>query len=121
MNTDDSTKTKFFLVAGKKIARPAFYTLIFAIILAIVVALFIPYGIFIGIYILLIFLLLSYNINCTLVGHCKTWAWILTTAYIIYVTSSVILIFINKQTWINLYTRPKAAVNTTGNSRIKTK
>lgn len=121
MNTNDSDKTKFYMLAGKKIARPAFITLLSGIILALVIAIFIPYGVFIAIYVLLIFLLLSYNINCTLVGHCKTWAWILTVIYLIYVTISVIVIFTNKDAWIAMFMRPKTGSNISKSLKTKTK
>jgi type III secretory pathway component EscU len=54
-----------------------------------------PYGIFMSVYVLLLFLVLAYNVNCAQVGHCNTWAWVLTAIYIFYTVIAVILFVFN--------------------------
>jgi hypothetical protein len=82
-----------------KVTRAAFYTLIAGLILSIVIAFTFPVsGPLIGIFVLLVWVLLAYNINCVQVGHCYTWAWILTIFYLIYISFAVFaLIIYNKK------------------------
>lgn len=95
--------TKFMQFLGIKVSRASFYILITGMIVAIILAIFLPfpYNIFISIGCLLIVIMQSYTINCTQVGHCKIWAWILTSVFIFYICMYTIILLINRNTMFN--------------------
>lgn len=47
-----------------------------------------------GIAILPGFFLAAYNVNCVTVGHCTTWAWILTSIYTFYTLLIVVIMIL---------------------------
>lgn len=83
---------------GVKISLAAFLSLIAGIIVAILtmVAAPKPFGIFAGLLLLGGACLASYNVNCTQVGHCHVWAWVLTAVYIVGAVSAIIGFMTNK-------------------------
>lgn len=92
-------------VGKVKITKAAFVTIHAGILLATVLAFVGPYGVFISIYVLLLFSLLAYNVNCTQVGHCNTWAWILTFVYVFYVAIIIIMFFTKKDMLVKAVTQ----------------
>jgi hypothetical protein len=79
----NNVRTVSFL--GVKISLASFLSLIAGIIVA-VLTIFVapkPFGIFFGLVLLGSACLAAYNVNCTQVGHCHVWAWILAVIYII--------------------------------------
>lgn len=69
---------------GIKISLNAYIILIAGLIMCIVIMFIGPLGPLFGVIAFLFVILSAYNVNCTLVGHCKVWAWFLTVFYIIY-------------------------------------
>jgi hypothetical protein len=45
------------------------------------------------------FFLAAYNVNCVVVGKCKTWAWILTAFYLAYIALAIPAMFLK----VNVY------------------
>lgn len=85
---------KSYVIFGIPISLNALIVLVSGTILCIVIMfIYPPYTVFLGIYAFLIILLLSYNINCVIVGHCKVWAWFLTIFYVIYFTLAVLYLY----------------------------
>lgn len=70
---------------GEKITQQAYLIALAGIILAvIVVALTLNMqGVVIALALLLSFFIYAYNVNCTIVGKCHVWAWLLTILYIL--------------------------------------
>ena len=48
-----------------------------------------------GIAVLPGFFIAAYNVNCVTVGHCTTWAWILTSIYAFY-TAILVIVMLSK-------------------------
>lgn len=70
---------------GEKITQQAYLIALAGIVLAvIVVALTLNMqGVVIALALLLSFFIYAYNVNCTIVGKCHVWAWLLTILYIL--------------------------------------
>ena len=47
------------------------------------------YNVVAGLIVILPFFMGAYTVNCTIVGHCTVWAWILTIIYVINVLGVV--------------------------------
>ena len=78
---------------GIKISLNAYIILIAGLIMCIVIMFIGPYGPIAGIVAFLFVILVAYNVNCTLVGHCRVWAWFLTVFYIIYAIVIVMVMY----------------------------
>lgn len=84
---------------GEKITQQAYLIALAGIVLAvIVVALTLNMqGVVIALALLLSFFIYAYNVNCTIVGKCHVWAWLLTILYILNaVTVGTGLLFVGK-------------------------
>jgi hypothetical protein len=81
---DESQQVKMIDFFGIKISLNAYIILMAGLIMCIIMMFIGPYGPLIGIVAFLFVILSAYNVNCTLIGHCKVWAWFLTVFYIIY-------------------------------------
>lgn len=84
---------------GEKITQQAYLIALAGIVLAvIVVALTLNMqGVVIALALLLSFFIYAYNVNCTIVGKCHIWAWLLTILYILNaVTVGTGLLFVGK-------------------------
>ena len=88
---DKPTDVKMFSIGKLHISRAALIALSLGILASIIILIVSPnvYGAMVAIYILLVAMLVSYNINCNLLGHCKVFAWVLTVLYTISLVSSV--------------------------------
>lgn len=78
-------KTQMVNFMGEKITQQAYLIALAGIVLAvIVVALTLNMqGVIIALALLLSFFIYAYNVNCTIVGKCHVWAWLLTILYIL--------------------------------------
>lgn len=78
-------KSQMVNFMGEKITQQAYLIALAGIILAvIVVALTLNMqGVVIALALLLSFFIYAYNVNCTIVGKCHVWAWLLTILYIL--------------------------------------
>lgn len=84
---------------GEKITQQAYLIALAGIVLAvIVVALTLNMqGVVIALALLLSFFIYAYNVNCTIVGKCHVWAWLLTVLYVLNaVTVGTGLLFVGK-------------------------
>ena len=102
---------QFVQIGGLKVSINAFLTFIAGLVFSVVVTIVMPFGAFAGMYILLIFTLFAYNVNCVQVGHCKTWAWILTILYVIYVVFLSIMLISNKESFLKSFSSVKGKTN----------
>lgn len=80
--------TQTVTVGPLKVTYPAFLVLLAGVVGA-VITLFIPYGVFVSIYLILMASVASYTINCTLVGNCTMWAWLLAVLDIIIIIAAI--------------------------------
>lgn len=103
MNSSAS-ETKFINIGGVKVSRASFFILITGVIIAAILAIFLPfpYSIVISVLVLLFSIMNAYTINCTQVGHCKIWAWILTSVFIVYLCIYSLIFLINKDKIFNI-------------------
>jgi Na+-translocating ferredoxin:NAD+ oxidoreductase RnfE subunit len=78
-------KSQMVNFMGEKITQQAYLIALAGIVLAvIVVALTLSMqGVVISLALLLSFFIYAYNVNCTIVGKCHVWAWLLTILYIL--------------------------------------
>lgn len=88
------------LFDGVWISRPAFWVLFFGLIFSIIIMFTAPKysGIIAGPIVFLVVILLTYNINCFMVGHCQIWAWMLTVLYILFIILAVISMLFKSET-----------------------
>jgi len=102
MNSSAS-ETKFINI-GVKVSRASFFILITGVIIAAILAIFLPfpYSIVISVLVLLFSIMNAYTINCTQVGHCKIWAWILTSVFVVYLCIYSAILLINKDKIFNI-------------------
>lgn len=90
----DSKKPKMIKVGKIEMTRASFIVLLVGICTSVACLIIAPnlVGVIMAIYFLLSVILVAYNINCTQLGKCYTWAWILTVVYILGAVLSVIKI-----------------------------
>jgi Na+-translocating ferredoxin:NAD+ oxidoreductase RnfE subunit len=92
-------KSQMVNFMGEKITQQAYLIALAGIVLAvIVVALTLSMqGVVIALALLLSFFIYAYNVNCTIVGKCHIWAWLLTILYILNaLTVGTGLLFVGK-------------------------
>ena len=90
----EETKDYRIIKIGKlKISLQSLIIVIGGIFLSLILSVFL--NIWVGLGLLPIFLLSAYNVNCTLVGHCTIWAWILTSLFLIQVLSYLLIFIVN--------------------------
>jgi Na+-translocating ferredoxin:NAD+ oxidoreductase RnfE subunit len=92
-------KSQMVNFMGEKITQQAYLIALAGIVLAvIVVALTLSMqGVVIALALLLSFFIYAYNVNCTIVGKCHVWAWLLTILYILNaLTVGTGLLFVGK-------------------------
>jgi Na+-translocating ferredoxin:NAD+ oxidoreductase RnfE subunit len=78
-------KTQMVNFMGERITQQAYLIALAGIVLAvIVVAMTLSMtGVMVGLALLLSFFIYAYNVNCTIVGKCHMWAWLLTVLYVL--------------------------------------
>ena len=81
---------KIITIGKLKISYPSFIMAISGIVVSIILSFFI--NIWFGISVLPVFLLAAYNVNCSIVGHCYVWAWILTSLFLLQLISYIFII-----------------------------
>jgi hypothetical protein len=103
MNSSAS-ETKFINIGGIKVSRASFFILITGAIISLILAIFLPfpYSIIISVLVLLFSIMNAYTINCAQVGHCKIWAWILTSVFVVYLCIYSAILLINKDKIFNI-------------------
>jgi len=77
----DSAAQKIITVGKLKLTLPAMITVVGGMVVGLITAL--KFSWLAGIIMILVFFVAAYNINCATVGHCTTWAWVLTIIYLI--------------------------------------
>lgn len=80
---------KTITIAGVKISQLSVVVLVSSFVLALAMLFVGPMGFLGSLTVLLAGALAAYNVNCVQVGHCQTWALILTVFYVI---NSVIIV-----------------------------
>ena len=91
----NSMDVKMVSVGHLNMTLASFIVVVGGFLLATVIIALSPssVGIFSALFILLGSVLSAYNINCAQLGHCQTWAWVLTTLYILGVILSMFSVF----------------------------
>ena len=74
---------KTVTVFGVTMSLTAFIVALTGIILALAIVMAVPSIWPAGLMIMLVFFLGAYIVNCTVYGHCKVLAWVLTVLYVI--------------------------------------
>ena len=109
--TEEPQKVRMVSFGGVKISMNAYMIVIAGIILSVTLAFLVPQvGPLVGLFVLFLFMVLSYNVNCVLLGHCHIWAWFLTITYLIYtgvVVYSVVMHKDSLSTMVKKYKKTK--------------
>jgi hypothetical protein len=88
-------ESKFITIGQLTVSKQAFYVALFGIILSIVTIIVAPFLFPSTVLMLALIFLAAYNINCTIVGSCHIWAWVLTIFYIIMLGTNIAIILAN--------------------------
>ena len=87
----DNIVNKTIVVGDLKMSLFSFIIAAAGIVLGLVISF--NYSIFIGLITTASLFLAAYNLNCVIVGKCKTWAWILFVIYLLNVILSLLANF----------------------------
>jgi hypothetical protein len=91
-------------VAGVNVSVQAAIVVFWGTILFVTLLVLSPYLGVAGLFLVLPMLLTAYNINCTVNGKCKTWAWVLSIVYSAYVIMVVVgLIFLHRDNKLDVF------------------
>jgi hypothetical protein len=77
----EKSANKIITVGKLKLTLPSFITAVCGIIVGLATS--IKINPFVGLAAVVPFLIAAYTVNCTVVGHCTTWAWVLTVLYVV--------------------------------------
>ncbi len=80
-----------------KLSTPASITIFIGILVSLAILVFKKDMFVPSLVILSGFLLASYNVNCSITGHCNIWAWFLSMCYFIYGLGILCMIYNDKQ------------------------
>ena len=96
---------KTVTIGSLTISQQAFIVAITGLVLGLVLLVVLPKEFkIIGLLSILSSFVASYNVNCTLVGHCVLWAWFLTGVAIFNAVVYIFIAFTNKDRLRNMYT-----------------
>jgi hypothetical protein len=90
MSIFDKYAHKVIMIGKLKLTLPSLITLVCGAVIATVFA--IKISPIMGLGVMLPFLLATYNVNCTVVGHCSAWAMVLALFYVVYTLSVLMLV-----------------------------
>lgn len=90
---DEVTMIKF---GELSISLASFLTLLSGFIVAVLIMFASKKTFVLGLTTFLVFCVVAYNVNCVQLGHCNTYAWILTILYMGYAAIFALLFFRNK-------------------------
>lgn len=79
------------------ISLASFLTLLSGFVVAAIIMFASKKTVMLGLSTFLVFCIVAYNVNCVQLGHCTTYAWILTILYIGYAAIFALLFFKNKK------------------------
>lgn len=85
----DSSAQQIIQIGTLRLTLPSFITAVCGLVIGAIFGLKI--NIITGLLIVAAAFLQAYTVNCIVIGHCTTWAWILSSIYVLY---AVIMIFI---------------------------
>ena len=86
-SVNDLVPARFVKIGSLKLSMQAVVVAACGIVFGLVVGL--TYNVVVGLIAILPFFMGAYTVNCTVVGHCTVWAWILTIVYVINVLGVV--------------------------------
>jgi len=96
---------KTITIGSLTISQQAFIVAITGLVVGLVLLVTLPKGFkVLGLISILTSFVASYNVNCTLVGQCVVWAWVLTAMAIFNAVVYVVLAFTNKDRLRQIYT-----------------
>jgi hypothetical protein len=105
---------KTITIGSLTISRQSFIIAVSGIIAGIILMIVLPGAAKVtGLFTILVFFMASYNVNCTLVGHCNTWAWILTFGAILNAIMYIVV-------FVGVATRKKSSPLYSPNASAKT-
>ena len=81
----EASAHKVISIGKLNLTLPSFITAVCGIVVGIAAS--IKLNPFIGLIAVIPFLIAAYTVNCIVVGHCTTWAWVLTVLYVVNVVS----------------------------------
>jgi hypothetical protein len=84
------------ITIGKvKISLPSLVMVVAGIIVSLIVSLSV--NVWFGLGLLPVFLLSAYNVNCSIVGHCVLWAWVLVSIFLLQLLSYIMIIMMSSK------------------------
>jgi len=86
----DTYANRVITIGKLKITLPSLIVAVAGLVLAVVAS--IAVNIWAGLGTALVMFIASFNVNCAVVGHCTTWAWLLTSIYFIYAILVIIAV-----------------------------
>lgn len=81
-------------VGSLNLSVQALITAVLGIVAGLAIIIAAPKLWFLSVFIIIAFFANAYTINCTLVGHCYTWAWILVAVAIILFLNLIITVWL---------------------------
>jgi hypothetical protein len=94
---------KYVDVLGYHLTLPSAITLACGVILAIILSIYKRGMLSSSLFILMGFMIASYNVQCSITGHCVTWSWVLSASYLIYTISILYLVYNDRKISIKHY------------------
>ena len=84
-------------VGSLNLSLQALITAILGIVAGLAIIIAAPQLWFLSVFIILAFFANAYTINCTLVGHCYTWAWILVAVAVILCLNLTVTVWLTRK------------------------
>jgi hypothetical protein len=100
-----SSAYQIIQIGTLKLTLPSFITAVCGLVIGAIVG--VKINLITGLLVVAAAFVQAYTINCIVLGHCTTWAWILSSIYILYAAIMIILLFISLGKRIPLKTLSK--------------
>lgn len=84
-------------IGSLNLSVQALITAVLGIVAGLAIIIAAPQLWFLSLFIIIAFFANAYTINCTLVGHCYTWAWILVAVAIILFLNLMITVWLTRK------------------------
>ncbi len=89
----DSSAYQIIQLGTLKMTLPSFITAVCGLVIGAVIG--IKMHMITGLFVVAAAFLQAYTINCIVLGHCTTWAWILSSIYVLYAAIMIVLLFVS--------------------------
>ncbi len=89
----DSSAHQIIQLGTLKLTLPSFITAVCGLVIGAIIG--IKINIITGLLVVAAAFVQAYTINCIVIGHCTTWAWILSSIYVLYAAIMIVLLFMS--------------------------